>query len=340
MIKRSLFLGLFCIFSAAFLPHNVSAQVDQICGESTGTVWLDTFVVYGKVTVNGLDSTAKFPKITVTLNSRGRDTASYTVDRSGYFCFRGSDGSGGILTVEVEGLEVGRQVLPSGVNLRQFRQDFEVIAPSAQGLARPAAISVKMQYPRSEENTKLLGEAAAAAQEGKADRAIKLLKQVVASDPADFIAWSQLGAAYFEKQQYEEADAAYKAALKAKPDLAPAMMNVGRIHLVSGRIQPAIESLTSATQSDPTLARAFQLLGEAYLLDKKGTLGVQALNEAIRLDPKGMAESHLLLATLYDRAGAKFMASREYKMFLQKVPDHKDAKKFRRYIEENPDTGQ
>ena len=76
------------------------------------------------------------------------------------------------------------------------------------------------------------------------------------------------------------------------------------------------------------------------MLTRKGTLGVEVLNEAIRLEPVAMAESHLLLAALYDRAGAKFMATREYKMFLEKLPEHKDAKKFKRYIEENPDNGQ
>jgi hypothetical protein len=49
-----------------------------------------------------------------------------------------------------------------------------------------------------------------------------------------------------------------------------------------------------------------------------------------------MAECHLLLARLYDRAGAKPYASREYKLFLAKVPGHADAKKFVAYIQENP----
>ena len=339
MTKRWILTGSLGAFLALILAAPAQAQLDKICGETGGPVWLATSVVFGKITVEGLASGAKFPKITVTLNSRGRDTANFTIDRSGNYCFRGIDGSGAILTVEVEGREVARQVLPTSTYIKQFQQDFEVIAGNFTG-SRPASVSVKFQYQRNEQNSKLFEQAAAAATDGKTDRALQLLQEIVASDSADYIVWSQIGAIHFEKKSYSAAEKAYNSALIAKPDLAPAMMNLGRIHLVNGKMEPAIEFLKRATATDPSLARAFQLLGEAYLLTRKGTLGVEALNEAIRLEPVAMAESHLLLAALYDRAGAKFMATREYKMFLEKLPEHKDAKKFKRYIEENPDSGQ
>ena len=342
MIKPSVLIGLLVAAALLYFPNTAAAQIDQICGETGGTPLLGDSAVYGRVVVKGLAPGAKFPKVTVILNTRGRDVASQTVDKSGFYCFREVEGSEGQLTVEIEGREAGRQILSSadfGL-IKQFRQDFEVMAPSAGNRAQPGSISVKQQYSRSEANAKLFVEAAAAASDGKADQAIKLFNDLVAADPADYIAWSQLGALYYDKKQYSSSEKAYQSALKAKPDLAPAMMNIGRVRLVEGKIDPAIEILKSATTADPELARAFQLLGEAYLVARKGTLGVEALNEAIRLDPVGMAESHLLMATLYDRAGAKFMATREYKLFLEKVPDHKDAKKFRRYIEQNPDTGQ
>ncbi len=342
MKKTTVLLGLLVAAAFLYFPNTSSAQIDQICGESGGTPLLNKRAVYGRVVVKGLTPGDKFPKVTVILNTRGRDVASHTIEKSGYYCFRDVDGSEGQLTVEIEGREAGRQILSSadfGL-IRQFRQDFEVMAPIAGNRAQPGTISVKQQYSRSEANAKLFNEASSAASDGKADQAIKLFNDLVAADIADYIAWSQLGALYYDKKQYSNAEKAYQSALKAKPDLAPAMMNIGRIRLVEGKIDPAIEALKTATTADPELARAFQLLGEAYLLARKGTLGVEALNEAIRLDPVGMAESHLLMATLYDRAGAKFMATREYRSFLEKVPDHKDAKKFRKYIEQNPDTDQ
>ena len=90
-------------------------------------------------------------------------------------------------------------------------------------------------------------------------------------------------------------------------------------------------------KTDPTSARAYRLLGEAYLQNKQGNLGLAALDRAIELDPQGMAECHLLKARLYDLAGAKHLASAEYRAFLAKVSDHPDKKKFEQYIQDNPE---
>ncbi len=98
----------------------------------------------------------------------------------------------------------------------------------------------------------------------------------------------------------------------------------------------AIGIFKHATELDPNSARAFQLLGETYLLARQGTLAVEALNEAIRLDPIGMAGCHLQMAHLYELAGAKQLAAKEYKLFLAKVPDHPDKKKFEKFIKDNP----
>lgn len=103
----------------------------------------------------------------------------------------------------------------------------------------------------------------------------------------------------------------------------------------AARRPPPISNARSASL-DPKSARVFQLLGEAYLEERQRTLGAEALNEAIRLDPVGMAECHLQLAHLYDLAGAKHLASCEYKIFLKKVRDHPDKKKLEKYVKDNP----
>ena len=69
--------------------------------------------------------------------------------------------------------------------------------------------------------------------------------------------------------------------------------------------------------------------------NKQGTLGAEALKQALKLDPVGMAECHLLLARLYDLAGAKHIAAAEYRAFLEKVPGYPDRRKFEKYIKEN-----
>jgi len=107
--------------------------------------------------------------------------------------------------------------------------------------------------------------------------------------------------------------------------------------MLQKRFPDAIELLKKATSLEQGTPLAHRLLGEAYLLTRQGTLGVASLNEALRLDPKGMAECHLMIAKLYDAAGDKISASREYRLFLVKVPDFKEREILERYIKENPE---
>jgi Flp pilus assembly protein TadD len=314
-----------------------SAQADAICGETGGTTWLNTSYVYGKVRLNGFEG-RKLPKITVVLYDRRQSENRYTIDRSGNYCFRDVNGSGGFLVVEVEGMEVARRSIPpGGIGPVQHRQDFDVQPTHPDKQRAPGSISAKYNYPRSEKNAALFEKAIAAEKEKAFGTAVQLLKEIVTNDPADFVAWAKLGSVYFDQDKFSEAESAYLKAISLRGDYAPAMINLGRIHLVRKQFDAAIEILQKATQTEPTAARAFQLLGEAYLLTRKGTLGVAALNEAIRLDPIGMAECHLLMARLYDLAGAKPLASREYRMFLEKVPEHQDKKRFERYIKDHPE---
>jgi Tfp pilus assembly protein PilF len=328
-------IGIFLLMSV--LSGAANAQAGVICENSGGIVWLNSKVVYGRVLVNGGDPNLKLPKVTVTLQVNGNPLASATIDRTGNYCFRDVDGGGGTLIVEVEGTQVGQEMLPYSRNLKQFRQDFEITTNHTAPLAKPGVVTAKSQTTRSEKNARLYEMANAAIKEGKPETALAHLKEIVAADANDFVAWGMIGSLHYDRNEYSEAELAYKKALAAKPNLSQAMMNIGRINLLQNRPDPAIEYILMATKSDPTSARAFQLLGEAYLVAKKGTLGIAAFNEAIRLAPVAMAECHLLIARVYDLAGARNLASREYRMFLEKVPNHPDKAKLTKYISDNPD---
>jgi tetratricopeptide (TPR) repeat protein len=322
----------FCLF---FLPNAVLAQAEDACGEFGGSVWLSTKVVYGRVKLVGIENSRRPPKVSVTLMNAARMAASTTLDGSGNYCFQDVDGSGSSLVVEVEGREVAREVLPS-IGSKQFKQDFSIDLTSLSSTRRPGVISAKFQYPRTSENQKLFEDAEAALDASDSKKAEELFKKLVAADPKDYIAWAKLGGVYFDKKDLSNAEKALQQAVELRKDLSPAMVNLGRVYLMQQKVDAAIDILKKSIEADPASARSFQLLGEAYLVARKGSLAVGVLNEAIRLDPVGMAECHLLMATLYDRAGAPSYASREYKLFLAKVPNHPDAKKFSKYIKDHP----
>lgn len=335
---RQLIWDTLTLVSVLIFAGSSAAQSDEICGETGGSAWLNSPIVFGKVRLHGFDTGGKMPKITVTLVPSQRSEIRQTIDRSGNYCFRDVDGGGGTIVVDIEGEEVGRRQLPSSGLIKQHRQDFDLYAERPDALRAPGAISAKYSYPRNAKNAELFEKAAAAEKGKKLDTAAQLLKEIVSNDSADFIAWAKLASVYFDQNDLSGAESAFKKSIAAKPGHVPAMMNLGRIYLIQKNTDAAIEYLEQAAKAEPLSARARQLLGEAYLLARKGTLGVKALNEAIRLDPVGMAECHLLMARLYDLAGVKPLATREYKMFLEKVPEHPDKKKFERYINDNPDS--
>ena len=164
-----------------------------------------------------------------------------------------------------------------------------------------------------------------------------MTKEIVEIDPADFVGWSILGSLYMEKRAYAESDAAFRKSLGLKVEYTPAWINVARLRIAQKQPEAAIELLKHATSLEPTSGRAFKLLGETYLQTKQGTLAVDALNQAIKLDPNGMAECHMLLGRLYDAAGAKKLAAREFKALLAKIPDYADKEKLEKYIQANPE---
>lgn len=338
-MKRSLtpllvFLAIFCV-SSTF------AQDDEICrefGESPGRdVGRDNRqipYVYGRVVLSGYPPDAKRPRVTVMYSDTMQPATRQVVGRSGNYCFA-KRGTGGILVVEVEGIETARKPV-SDISVKGQREDFEIYPPRSRGDLPPGVVSAKPARPPNDKTVGLYQKAVDAASDSKPDRAIEIYKQIVVIDPEDFIAWSMLGSLYVQKNAVGEAEAAFIHSLELKGDHTPALLSMGMIAALRNDFTKAIGYFEKATSVDPPSPRAFRLLGEAYLQNRQGNKGLAALDRAIELDPIGMAECHLLEARLYDLAGAKALASAQYKAFLAKVPDHPDRKKFEKYIKDNP----
>ena len=316
---------------------STSAQVDDFCTEAGLTPGLDSpFArvpyIYGRVVLRNYAGGSKMPRVVVILTD-SQQSKRLRLENSGNYCFKRS-GSNGTLTVEVDGVEVARRTYNSFGAVQQ-REDFEVLAPTAPGQTPPGVVSAKSVRPPNEKTVALYQKASDAERERDAKRFRETLREILAVDPQDTFAWARLGKAYEEDKAYTEAEAAFRKALEIDAEYLPAWLGAALIRMDQKQYEPAIVVLQHAITLDPASARAYQLLGESYLFIKKGTLAVDALNQAIKLDPIGMAECHLNMAHLYELAGAKQLAAKEYKIFLTKVPDHPDKKKFEKYIKEN-----
>jgi tetratricopeptide (TPR) repeat protein len=314
-----------------------NAQVDDICREfgvipSLDMPWAQVPYLYGKVSLHGFDP-SKQPRVTVIFADRDNPSKRITLSRTGSYCFKRA-ASGGSIVIEVDGIEVARRTLPS-FGAAQQREDFDIYPTGPTGAARPGTVSAKFAHPRNEKTVELYQKASRA--DTQREAILGYMKEIVAIDPADFIAWSILGSLLLEEKSFAESDAALRKAIGLKIEYTPAWINVGRLRVAQKQLEAAIEIFKHAAELDPKSGRTFQLLGETYLQAKMGTLGAEALTMSLRLDPVGMADSHLLLARLYDLAGAKKLATKEYRAFLGKVPAHPDKKKFEKYIKENPE---
>ncbi len=324
------------LFTCLFLNAPVFAQIDEI-REITGLpIPIGAAVIYGQVVISNFPRGEKRPSILVFLESNGSQVARYQANDRGYYFFLKRPAPGSIVVFEIDGINVGRVFLtPTGSD--QVRQDATVDWRMLRGSSNSATgvISANEKYPRDTENEKMFENGMKLVREKKNSEATELFQKVVATDPKDYLAWTMLASIYSAEKKQSEAVTSYNRALEAKPDLMIAMTGLGRLELARKDHDAAIVILSKAVATNAGSAEANHLLGEAYLAAKKGSLAVGYLNKAIEIAPVEMAEVHLRLAALYNGAGLKEKAALEYKLFLDKVKDHPDKKKFEQYVKEN-----
>jgi tetratricopeptide (TPR) repeat protein len=328
-------MRLFLIYSlliCAGISSPVFAQMRDpaLTGRSGGKA------LYGDITVAGEQLNRGKPvKVDLILYSEERTVVERnTISGSGRYRFNNIPQGLYELVAEVEGQEVARERVDLrsplvGEVKRDLAFEFKVIGTVS---SKASAISAADHYERNSANAALFAKAGVAIDAKRYDEGADLLKRIVTADPKDFQAWTELGNVHLLQEKYSEAESEFLRAIDLHADFFLALLNLGRAEIAQQKYDVAIEVLSHAVKLRPSSADANYFLGESYLQLKKGSLAVGYLNEALRLDPKGMAEVHLRLALLYDRAGMKDKAAAEYEAYLKKVPDYQDRKKLEQYI--------
>lgn len=312
-----------------------------VSAQRPGAGTVRNFTLWGDLKVDESQKEEDQKPVTfdVILYTRGNAVfARQRVANNGRYRFNNIFNGDYYLAIELDNVELVRMpILISGQYADDMKQDINLewrsIANRTSGGA--GVLSAADSYERSGNNKSLYQKSAREISSKKYAEAIATLQALVAADPKDFPAWSDLGMVYFIQKDLEAAENSFASAAAAKPAYFPTLLNMGRVRLARKNYEGAIESLEAALKSDPKSGSANYFLGEAYLQLKKGSKAVGYLNEALVLDPVGMAEAHLRLATLYHGAGYKDKAAAEYEAFLKKKPDYADRKKLEQYIAEN-----
>lgn len=279
---------------------------------------------------------SKLGSLTIVLYARGGATVfgRTTVPVNGRYRFNNVPAGEYELAVEAEMSEIAR--IPISVGGRpgsDFQQDLEFAWKGDSATPnKPGTVSAADAYQRSATNKSLFEKAQQEIDKKKYEEGITLFRQIVDQDKQDFQAWTELGTAFLLSGKKDDAEDAYKQALKARPNFKLALLNLGRLLVEQKKYEDAIVPLTTLIEIDRDSPDGNLVLGQAYIQIRKGAKAVTHLNEAARL---GRPDAHLWLATLYDAAKLKDRAAAEYQQFLQKRPNHPDRKKLEKYIAEN-----
>ncbi|MEQ1607056.1 MAG: tetratricopeptide repeat protein [Pyrinomonadaceae bacterium] len=334
-MRRTILAAAFA--ASALLPLNlsVSAQTDELRAATGLPMKIGESAVFGQVTLKKLAADEKKPTINVVLLEGGSQLERVQTNDAGVYRFYKFPRGTATLVIELNNNEVARMVVTVGAS-RLIRQDFELDWAEAKRLWLNGVVSSKDSYPRNAEAAKAFDTAMKHVKEKNLDKATSELKDIIAKDPKDYVAWTELGTIYFKKENLNDAEACYFKAIELKADYFIALLNLGKLYVSRKQADNAVLVLLNAVKGSPESADAQHFLGEAYLLAKKGSLAVTHLNEAIKLAPMEKAEVHLRLASLYDAAKLKDRASAEYKAFLAKKPDYPEKAKLEKYIAENP----
>ncbi|MBP9110581.1 MAG: tetratricopeptide repeat protein [Pyrinomonadaceae bacterium] len=290
--------------------------------------------VSGRIKLEGAEGVKPTPIVTVHITQGGNSIQRATTNDAGIYLIQGVPRQNIGILVEVNGNEVARQPITSSTIGNQ-RIDMTIPWPIIRSDAKPGVIVANKLFQRTAKNEELFEKALAAGKALETKKAVDLFNEILTSEPKDFVAWTELGTVYFRANSLDNAEACYFKAIVLRSDYFAALINLGKLYLSRKRLDDAILVLSNAVASNPTSAEARHYLGESYLQAKKGSLAVPQLNEAIRLAPAEKADLHLRLASLYDAAGMKAKAAAEYKMFLEKRPEHPEKKQLEKYIAEN-----
>jgi Flp pilus assembly protein TadD len=170
--------------------------------------------------------------------------------------------------------------------------------------------------PSDESLTPEVEQAEAALQKQDYATAEALLKKAIATHPADYRAWFDLGFLYTQTKRPDDAIAAYGNSVALNPDVFESNLNLGIVLARQGKSEEAAKYLKAATQLKPTahpdegLARAWQSLGLVeQSQDPKQALA--AFAEAAKLNPKDR-EPHLSAGALLEQQNQLDEAAREY----------------------------
>jgi tetratricopeptide (TPR) repeat protein len=151
-----------------------------------------------------------------------------------------------------------------------------------------------------------------------------LFRTTIERNPDCWMAYNNLGVAFLQKGQVDEAIAHYQKALQIKPDYAEAHSNLGTVLLQKGQVDEAIAHFQKALQIKPDYAEAYSNLGDVFLQKGQVDEAIAHYQKALQIKPD-YADTHSNLGNAFLQKGQVDEAIAHFQKALQIKPDYAEA---------------
>jgi tetratricopeptide (TPR) repeat protein/peroxiredoxin len=165
-----------------------------------------------------------------------------------------------------------------------------------------------------------------ATREGRTDEAIGYFQQALKVNPDHLIALENLGNAYRQQRNWEQARKVLEHAIAVSPGDPQSNYSLGMVFAQTDDTARAYEYLQRALKSRPAYPEALNNMGILYLRTQRRDEAVAAFEECIRVAP-GFDQSYLNLSRVYALEGAPDKARAVLLELLKQHPDHAQAQK-------------
>ena len=133
-----------------------------------------------------------------------------------------------------------------------------------------------------------------------------------------------IGLIHVDQGQYDQAEAAYRAALDLQPDFTQAAVNLADLYRLQGRDADGEKTLRQALDLDPRNAAARHALGLSLIRQKRLPEAITELAEAARLDGDNPRYGYVYAVAL-NSAGQGPKAIQTLEAVLAKHPNNRDS---------------
>lgn len=160
---------------------------------------------------------------------------------------------------------------------------------------------------------------------GRFDEALAAYREALRLRPDDYPdAHNNIGMLLLQKGQPEEAERHFRQAVEIQPLHHLAHNNLGNVYLQSGRVEPAIASYQKALEIQPGYPDAHNNLGMALLNQARLLEAIPEFEKAIQLRP-GYAEAINNLGHAFLQTNRPQEAAQRFEEAVQGRPDHAQA---------------